>query len=76
MNSQQVQSSPKRIANYLLSHEKIGEGSFGSVFLGYDTTNNNHTVAIKVINRAKLTGTIITKYRTQCIIPYERGGGA
>lgn len=58
MNSLVFQCPPKSVDHFVITGEKIGEGCFGSVYLGYDTLHNNQRVAVKVIERAKLTGTI------------------
>jgi len=59
-----LQTHPKRVGDYALTGQKIGEGSFGSVFLGYDP--QGHRLAVKVVDRAKLTGNICSLLRTQC----------
>ena len=42
--------------NYKISeHTKVlGAGAFGKVFLSHSLADKNHTVAIKVLNKAKL----------------------
>jgi calcium-dependent protein kinase len=41
-------------ANYELTDQLLGNGSFGKVFLGYMTHDKQHKVAIKILSKKKL----------------------
>lgn len=56
IKSEALHTPSKRIDDYVLTSQKIGKGSFGSVFIGYDAQGQK--LAVKVVNRTRLTGTL------------------
>ena len=43
------------IRTYKLDHQSLGKGSFGSVYKAENRDNSRHKLAIKVINKTKLS---------------------
>lgn len=46
----------KTIGQYRITDRKIGEGAFGTVFIGIDLSDNNKEVAVKVVEHSRLEG--------------------
>lgn len=46
----------KTIGQYRITDRKIGEGAFGTVFIGIDLGDSNKEVAVKVVEHSRLEG--------------------
>lgn len=51
----------KRIGEYHITNQLLGQGSFSQVYLGY--SDQSQKVAVKIIPRDNIEGTYCVKYR-------------